>query len=104
MFKDILENFKENEQSIREQLKNIRVDLSSADGNVSVSASAAGSIINIQIQPEYLKTAETEQIEDELVVLINKTLALAKQKETEAMAELLRNALPPGMADLPGMF
>jgi DNA-binding protein YbaB len=104
MFKDLLSNLEENGQKIREQLKSIQVECVSADGHIKISADASAVVRNIQIAPEYLVNADIEQLEDELVVLINKAIALAKQKEREAMAELLKNSLPPGMGDLPGMF
>lgn len=104
MFGDLLGNMEEKQAEMKKKLANMIVEASSGDGVVKVSASADRQLTNIQIEPDFLKSADQEEIEDLILVAVNEVMALAAVKEAEEAQNMLKNMLPPGLGDMGGMF
>ncbi|MBK7425754.1 MAG: YbaB/EbfC family nucleoid-associated protein [Saprospiraceae bacterium] len=104
MFGDLLGNMEERQAEMKKKLATIIVEASSGDGVVKVSASAARQLTNIQFDPEFLKTADQEEIEDLILVAVNEVMELAAAKEAEEAQNMLKDMLPPGLGDMGGMF
>jgi hypothetical protein len=88
------------QQAMREKLAAFVVESEAGEGAVKISANANREITNISIDPEFLKNAEAEELEDLLLVAINRALQQALEKEGEETQQLLKNMLPPGLDGL----
>lgn len=87
------------QKAMREKLAEVIVEAEAGDGAIKVSANANREIINISVNPDWLKGAEAEELEDLLLVAINRALQSAQEKEASETQNLLQNMLPPGMGD-----
>ncbi len=104
MFDDLLGNFEAQQEQMQQQLASISVNAEAGDGAIHVTANANRTITNIQIDPSKLDLSDTEQLEDLMMVAINRVLEAAAAKEAEASQSLLQKMMPPGMGDLGGLF
>lgn len=104
MFGDLLGNMEEKQQELRRKLAEITVDAEAGDGAVKVTANANRQIVNITIDPDLLNEEGAEQLEDLLLVAINRALEEAAEKEASETQRLLQDMLPPGLGDLTGLF
>jgi hypothetical protein len=102
MFGDLFGQMEEQQKELREKLKGISIEAEAGDGAVQVSANAAREITNIKIDPAVVDTEDMEQLEDLLLVAINRALEKAAVKEAAESQKLINNMLPPGMSDLFG--
>lgn len=87
------------QKAMREKLAEVIVEAEAGDGAIKVSANANREITNINVNPDWLKGAEVEELEDLLLVAINRALQSAQEKEAAETQQLLQNMLPPGMGD-----
>jgi len=104
MFGDMLGNLQENQEKMKEALTAISVEAESGDGAVKIQANAAREILNISIDKEKISLEDTEELEDLLVVAMNRVIELASAKEAEESQKMVSNMLPPGMEGLTDMF
>jgi DNA-binding YbaB/EbfC family protein len=104
MFGDMLGNFQEKQEKMKEALTAIIVEAEAGDGAVKVQANAAREILNISIDKEKVALDDTEELEDLLVVAMNRVIQLASEKEAEESQKMVSNILPPGMEGLTDMF
>ena len=102
MFGDLLGNMEEKQQEMKEKLSAIQVEAEAGDGAIQVTATAAREITNLSIDKSVLDLEDTEQLEDLLLVAINRALEKATVKEAEESQKLMRDMLPPGFGGLFG--
>jgi len=91
-------------QSAREDFEKLKRDLdsrsfteTSSDGTVSITLTGLATIKDIQIATGLM--ADKEQLEDSLVVMLNKALDKVKQNAMEEAQKTARESLPP----IPGL-
>ena len=104
MFGDILGNMEERQKEMREKLAQITVEAEAGDGAVKVTANAARAITNISISKEAIDLDDIEQLEDLLLVAVNRVIEKAAVKEAEESQKMMKDMLPPGMGDLSDLF
>lgn len=104
MFGDLMGDMQEKQNAMRKKLEGIRIEAQAGDGAVKVTVTAARQLVNVSLDPAIVDPDDVEQLEDFLVVAVNKAMELAVQKETEITQELLRDMLPPGLDGLDGLF
>lgn len=86
MFDKILEAQKKAEE-IKSRLDTISVSAEVEGGKISVSSTANKTLTSIHIDPDFLKDADSEQLEELLVTAVNKALQQAEQvSQTEMQA------------------
>lgn len=102
MFGDMFGQMEEQQKALREKLSAIFVEAEAGDGAVKVTASAVREITNIKIDPSVLDPEDLEQLEDLLLVAINRALEKAALKEAAESQKMINDLLPPGMAGLFG--
>jgi DNA-binding protein YbaB len=102
MFGDLMGNMKERQAELRASLSRITVEASAGDGAIRVVAAANRQVLNISIDKDRIDMTDTEQLEDLLLVAVNRALDLASQKESEATQDLVKAMLPPGFDHLLG--
>lgn len=104
MFGDLLGNFEEQQKKMKAALSEIKVNAESGDGAIMVEANANRQILNVSINKEKIDLSDTEQLEDLLLVAINRVLEQAAAKEAEEGQSLLKDMMPPGLGGLGDMF
>ncbi len=102
MFGDLLGNLESQQKELKQQLASLTVEGAAGDGAIKVVANANREIVNISIDPAVINVDDTEELEDLLLVALNRTLQLAAEMEAEETQKLLQNMLPPGFGDLGG--
>jgi nucleoid-associated protein EbfC len=99
MFGDMLGKLQEMKQKMEEtkqRLNTITVKGESAGGDISVTANGNKQIVNISIKEELMK-GEKEELEDLLLVAVNRALEQAENIHETEMKGVAGNFIPPGM-------
>lgn len=97
-------NMEEMQKQMHEKLTTIQVHSEAGDGAVKVRANAAREILNISIDREKLDWEDKEEVEDLVMVAVNRAITLAALKEAEESQNMIKGMLPPGMDGLSGLF
>jgi DNA-binding protein YbaB len=98
MFGDLMGNMQEKQEAMKAQLAAITIE-ESAEG-LTITANGAGEVLNVSIAPELL--TDKEQLEDLMVVTMNKVLDHIAAREAEMSQKMISEMLPPGMEGLFG--
>ncbi len=99
MFGDLLGSFEQKQQEMMAKAAAIVVE--STVGGISVTANGNKEIVNISItDPSIL--ADKEQLEDLLMVAINRALAQAGEQAAAETEKMMSSMMPPGLAGLFG--
>ena len=77
---------------------------SNLKGIVKVTVNGNREVVNISVQPDAMTPDDTEQLEDLLLVAINRAMAMAAETEAAESQKLIQDMLPPGMGGLSDMF
>ena len=96
MMNKIKETQKKVEET-KERLKTVSIEEKSSDGLLSVTITATRDIKNINVADELLE--DKEQLEDYLVLTLNKAIAKASDINEKELAAVAKD----GMPDIPGM-
>ena len=97
-------NFEEQQKQMQVKLAGITVEAEAGDGAVKVTANAAREILNVSIDKEKIDLSDLEQVEDLLVVAMNRVIEQASAKEAEESQKMVSGMLPGGMSGLADMF
>jgi len=104
MFGDLMGNMEKRQKELKVKLAGITVEAEAGDGAVKVTANANREIVNISINKGALDWEDQEQVEDLLMVAVNRALEKAAEKEAAESQNLLKDMLPPGFGGLPDLF
>ena len=97
MFDDLLGNLQKQQEDLQQKLAQILVEAEAGDGAVTVTAGADLHIENIKIDPSKLDLGDREQVEDLLLVAVNRALDEATQKAAEETNKMVGGMLPGGL-------
>ena len=103
---DIMGKMQEAQKQMEEtkkNLSNVFVDAEAEGGLVKVTSDCNQKITNIEIANELLKTDDKSEIEDLVIVAVNKALEKAKAKNEEEMAKVAQGMMP-GLGGLGNLF
>jgi hypothetical protein len=98
MLGDLMGNMQEKQNAMQEQLATVEIK-ETTDG-LTVTANGAREILNIDIDPALME--DKEQLEDLLVVTMNKVMERVAASEAEISQKMISDLLPPGMEGLFG--
>lgn len=84
-------------EETKKRLDTVLIDESSSDGLLQVTVTANSAVKSIQIAPQLMDDAE--QLEDYLVLTLNKALSKAGEISQKELADAAKD----GMPDIPGM-
>ena len=104
MFGNPFGNFQEKQEELKQKLQEIEVEAEAGDGAVKITANAARQILNIQIDSTKIDPSDTENLEDLILVAINRVIKLATEKELAESQAMLKDILPPGLGGLGKLF
>lgn len=99
MFGDLLGSFEQKQQEMLDKAAAIVVE--SEVGGVRVTANGKNEIVNISITDASILT-DKEQLEDVLMVAVNRALAQAGEQAAEETQKMMSSMMPPGLAGLFG--
>lgn len=102
MFDNLMGNMEEQQAAMQQKLAAILIESSAGDGAITVKASANKQIVNISIDETKLDLTDKEELEDLLLIAINRALDLAEEKAAAETENLLKDMLPPGFGNLFG--
>lgn len=97
MFEDLFGNLRKQQEELQQKLAETFVEAEAGDGAVVVKAGADMHIENIRLDPSKLDFKDQEQLEDLLVVALNRALDMARQEAAVESHKQLGNMLPGGM-------
>ena len=100
---DKLFEAKQKAEELKKRLDGITVSGSAEGGKISVTANGNKIIQSITIDEEFLKEADKEELEELLIVAVNKALEQAENLNQSEMAALSRDMLG-GMGGLGNLF
>lgn len=92
-----LQEAKAKAEETKDRLKTVLVDEKSSDGLLAITATANGRIKEVSVDQSLLD--DKEQLEDYLVLTLNKALERAQNIHDTEMAAVAKD----GMPDIPGM-
>lgn len=92
-----LKEAKAKAEATKERLKTVLIDEKSSDGLLKVTATAEGRLREISLDNELL--SDKEQLEDYLILTINKALEKAQNIHDTEMAAVAKE----GMPNIPGL-
>jgi len=104
MFGDLLGNMEEQQKQMQEKLGAIIIETEAGDGLVKVTATANKEITNISISPDIVDKEDVEQVEDLVLIAVNRAIAQAVATEAAETEEMMKNMMPPGLGGLSGLF
>jgi DNA-binding YbaB/EbfC family protein len=96
-------NMQEKQAEMQKKLAEIKVEAEAGDGAVVVTANATRQILDIKINPEF-KYDDVEELEDLLLIAINRAMGKAAEIEQSEAQKMLSEMLPPGFGGLGSLF
>lgn len=90
------------QEELKQKLDAMRIT-EETDG-VKVTVSGSREVVGVSVAPEILADGDAEQLEDLLVVALNRALAKAAETEQTEAQQLMSGMLPGGLGQLGGMF
>ncbi|HWD90167.1 MAG TPA: YbaB/EbfC family nucleoid-associated protein [Mucilaginibacter sp.] len=100
---DKLFEAKQKAEELKKRLDGITVTGTAEGGLITVTATANKAVQSISIDEEFLKSADKEELEELIVVAINKALEQAENINQSEMAALSRDMLG-GIGGLGSLF
>jgi len=102
MIGDLFGNIGAQQEQLKEQLEQIEITESSQNGEIQIILTAAKTIQDISINPEKIELQDHEQLEDLLLITLNKAMEKADQLAGEETQKLINDMLPPGFGNMFG--
>jgi DNA-binding YbaB/EbfC family protein len=99
MFDDLMKKMQEAQQNVeksKEKLEHIMVDAEAGGNMIKVSANGNRRIKNISIDEDFLKQVDKEELEDLLLVALNRVLESADSVNEAEMQAAASQMMPPG--------
>ncbi|MEM9820286.1 MAG: YbaB/EbfC family nucleoid-associated protein [Bacteroidota bacterium] len=97
-------DMEEKQKLLKAKLAETIVEAEAGDGALVVKANANRELINIRIDPSIIDPQDPEQLEDLLLVAVNRVMQMAAEKEAAEGQKLIQDMLPPGLSGLTDLF
>ncbi len=97
-------DMQEKQEALRKTLGEMRLEAEAGDGLVKVTVNGNREVVNISIKSDAMTPDDPEQLEDLLLVAVNRAMAIAAETEAVESQKLIQDMLPPGMGGLTDMF
>ncbi len=103
-FGGMLDKMEAQQKELHSKLSSITVEAEAEKGAIKVTASANKELVNISIDPTKMDMNDVEQLEDLLLIAVNRALALAGKAGAAETQSILKEMLPGGMGGLDSLF
>lgn len=97
---EMVKKIQHNVDTIQEQLKQERIEISSGDV-IKITINGQQDLISLELNPKYLSTENAALLQDLLVATINNALAKSREMNQTAMSKL---AADFNLPKIPGLF
>ena len=104
MFGNLLGDLQGKQEALKGKLEETFISEEIENGAIKIQANGNRKITSIEIDSTKLNLADSEQLEDLLLIVTNKVLEKAAILEAEESAQLMKDMMPPGMGDIANMF
>jgi DNA-binding YbaB/EbfC family protein len=104
MFGDLMGNMEEKKAQLQETLGNLEMQETSSDGAISIKFNGLREVLDVSIDLSKVDTSDGEQLEDLLLVTLNKMQARIAEAEEAENKKMIKDILPPGLGGLGNMF
>lgn len=102
MFGDMFNQMQQQQEALQEKLKAMRIT-EEANG-VTVTVSGTREVIAVAVSESVFSEGDAEQLEDLLLISLNRALSKAAEVEQTEAQSLMSGMLPGGLEGLGGMF
>jgi DNA-binding protein YbaB len=102
MFGNLMGDMEARKEEMKIKLDAMTMEEQSGDGAVTIKANANKEILNISIDKSKLASDDMEELEDLLLICINRVLVKAGEKEAEEAQKMISDMMPPGLGNLFG--
>ncbi len=89
---------------MQEKLGTIIVTSEAGDGAIIIIMSADMEVKNVKLDKSKLDLSDMEQVEDLMVVAMNKAIVMAQTKAAAETQKMMSDILPGGMGAFGGLF
>lgn len=104
MFGDLMGNMEEKKAQLQETLGNLEMQETSSDGAISIKFNGLREVLDVSIDLSKVDTSDGEQLEDLLLVTLNKMQVRIAEAEEAENKKMIKDILPPGLGGLGNMF
>ncbi len=104
MFGDLMGNMEEKKAQLQETLGNMEMQETSGEGAVCIKFNGLREVLDVSIDLSKVDTADGEQLEDLLLVTLNKMQARIAEVEEAENKKMIKDILPPGLGGLGNIF
>ena len=104
MFGDLMGNMEEKKAQLQETLGNLEMQETSSDGAISIKFNGLREVLDVSIDLSKVDTSDGEQLEDLLLVTLNKMQARIAEVEEAENKKMIKDILPPGLGGLGNIF
>jgi DNA-binding protein YbaB len=102
MFGNMMGDMDARKEEMQKKLASISLKEVGGDGAVVVEADATRRLLNISIDRSKMASDDAEELEDLLLITINRVMDKAAEKEAEEAQKMIQEMLPPGLGNLFG--
>lgn len=98
MFGDMFAQMQQQQEALQKKLSEMR--LTETTDGVAVTVSGSREVVGVKVDAAILQEGDAEQLEDLLVVALNRALSKAAETEQAEAQSLMSGMMPGGMPDL----
>ncbi|MCB0663502.1 MAG: YbaB/EbfC family nucleoid-associated protein [Saprospiraceae bacterium] len=104
MFGNLMGNMEERQAAMKERLAKIELEATAGDGAITIQMNGNNEVLNVSIDPSKLDWEDKEQVEDLMMVAVNRAIDKAKEAAAQEAQKMISEMLPPGMGDFGNLF
>lgn len=102
MFGNMMGDMAARQEEMKKKLAEITVEEKAGDGAIKILVNANREILNISIDKTKLASDDMEELEDLLLISLNRALGKAAEQEAAASQKMISDMMPPGLGNLFG--
>ena len=104
MFGDLMGNMEEKKEQLQERLAGTEMEEVSADQSIKIKFNGLREILDVSVDMTKIDTSDSEQLEDLLLITLNKVNERIAILEEEENKKMLKDILPSGLGGLGNLF
>lgn len=104
MFGNMMGDMEARQEEMQKKLATIIVEAAAGDGAIKVTANATREILNIAIDKEKIDLTDTEELEDLMLVAMNRVIEMATAQEQMETQKMIQEIMPPDLGGLGNLF
>ncbi|MFK8055183.1 MAG: YbaB/EbfC family nucleoid-associated protein [Saprospiraceae bacterium] len=102
MFGDMMSQMQQQQEALQAKLAAMRIT-ETTDG-IAVTVSGTREVVNVKIDESIMADGDAEQVEDLLLIALNRALEKAGEVEKTEAQSLMSGMMPGGMPDMGSLF